>query len=103
MQGVKERADLPAAEVAGEEEHSFAALLGGFEILEALIDRDLRSILRRVAREEADLAQQAAQRHVHAAQNLAPLFLWFSPGRPVADCASPRAANAGADDTPARQ
>src|SRR5208283_4661498 len=41
---VKERADLPSAEVAGKQQYTLAALLSGLEILEALIDRQLRGI-----------------------------------------------------------
>ncbi len=77
LQRVKERANLPASEVSGQQQDAFAALLRRLKILEALIDSDLRSVAEGVAGEEAELAQQAPERHVDAAQNPAALVSRF--------------------------
>ena len=42
LDGMEEGPDLPAAEVSGEQHYPLAAAFGGLEILEALVDRDLR-------------------------------------------------------------
>src|ERR1700759_3680650 len=73
LHGVEERSNLPAPEVSGEQQNSLAALLGGFKVFKALVDRDLRDIGLGVTGKEAGFAEQAPQRYVDAAQDSPPL------------------------------
>ena len=78
LQRMEERANLPSAEMTGEQQHAFAALLRRFEIFEALIHRNLRSIRGGVLGKETGFAQQPAQRNVNPAQNRRRSFRDFS-------------------------
>src|ERR1035441_6443869 len=57
LQRMEERANLPSSKMAGEEEHTLAALLGGFEIFEALVHSNLRDVFLGVARKETGFTQ----------------------------------------------
>src|SRR5664279_509695 len=71
---MKERADLPAAEVAGEKQHALTTFFGCLEVLESLVGGDLRCVPGCVAREQAKLGEQSSQRAIYSAQNLATLL-----------------------------
>ena len=101
MQRMEERSDLPAAEMRGQQQHSFAALLRRFKIFKALIHRDPRRIRARVAWKQARFAQQSSQRNVNTAQNSRAARPLTSLVAPSQDCNVPRVAIADAEHRPA--
>src|SRR5664279_6580401 len=76
LQRMKKRSNLPSAKMPGEEEHALAALFGGVEILEALVNGDFRDVVRCVAGEEAELSEQSSQRPIDPTEN--PCLLYTS-------------------------
>src|ERR1019366_656228 len=77
LQRVEEGTDLPSSKMSGEEEHTLAALLGRFEIFEALVHGNLGNVFPGVAGKEAGFGEQASQRDVDTTQNPTAFFRRF--------------------------
>ena len=69
VHGEDEGRKLPASEVAGEQEHAFAAGAGMLVVFESVVDDDLVDVVERVLGKVTDLGELTAERGELSAEN----------------------------------